>query len=289
MKPDISVIIPAHNEVLAVGIVVKEVAQVLRQNKYSFEILVVDDGSTDKTPQAAQKAGATVITRLTRGGAGAARKTGLRRTKGEIIVMLDADGSYDPKTIPQMLKLFPVYDQVNGARDSEKGTYPYLRQPTKWFIRTLASYLSGVKIPDLNTGLKAFKRKEMLKFLWVIPNGFSCVSTMTLAFLSNGYNVTWIPTVYRKRIGQSKFHPFHDTLSYLTTVIRIIMYFNPLKIFAPIAISLFIIGLATTIRHFTAYRLIRESDIIIFVTALVTLNIGLLADLIVAQGKKDSF
>jgi glycosyltransferase involved in cell wall biosynthesis len=287
MRPNVTVIIPAHNEAQAVGKVVSEVQSVLQKTKTSFEILVVDDASTDQTALKAQKAGAKVVKRLLRGGSGAARKTGLREALGKIVVMLDADGSYDPKTIPQMLKLFPQFDQVNGARDSEQGAYPGLRQPAKWFIKTLASYLTNTSIPDLNTGLKAFKRQPMLKFLWVIPNGFSCVSTMTLAFLSNGYNVTWIPTKYRKRIGISKFHPFHDTLAYLTTVVRIVMYFNPLRIFGPLALVIFVLGLLSAIRNFSLYHTIQQSDIIIFMTATVTLTLGLLADLIVALSKKE--
>lgn len=288
MKPTVSVIIPAHNETQAVGKVVSEVRKVLKKTKTSFEILVVDDASTDQTAVKAQEAGAQVIKRLLRGGSGAARKTGLKQASGDIVVMLDADGSYDPQTIPQMLKLFPQFDQVNGARDSERGAYPWLRQPAKWFIKTLASYLTHTSIPDLNTGLKAFKREPMLRFLWVIPNGFSCVSTMTLAFLSNGYNVTWIPTKYHKRIGTSKFHPFHDTLAYLTTVVRIVMYFNPLRIFAPLALIIFAIGLISALRNFSLYHTIQQSDIIIFMTATITLTLGLLADLIVALSKKES-
>jgi len=288
MKPFISVIIPAHNEVKAIGSVIKEVRQVLRSTSYSFEIIVVDDGSTDNTFAITKTAKVKVIKHLFQRGAGAARKTGLLQAKGEIVVMLDGDGSYDPTSIPKMLKFFPIYDQVNGARSKETGRYPLLRQPAKWFIRTLASYLTGVKIPDLNTGLKAFKKAPMLKFLWAIPNGFSCVSTMTLTFLVNGYNVTWIPTVYRSRIGQSKFRPLQDTFSYLATVIRIIMYFNPLKIFAPLATIIFLFGLTTTIYHLTVRHLVKESDVIILMTALFILNLGLLADLIVAQGRKSN-
>ena len=134
-----------------------------------------------------------------------------------------------------MLPHFPAYDQVNGARTSEQGTLPWLRRPAKWFIRKLACYLTGHKIPDLNTGLKAFKRDAMLPWLWVVPDGFSCVTTMTLAFLTNGYAVKYVPTPYRPRIGRSKFHPIKDTLSYLSTVLRMVLYFRPLKVFLPLS------------------------------------------------------
>src|SRR5688572_23244287 len=121
--------------------------------------------------------------------------------------MLDADGSYDCKEIPRLLALLDRFEQVNGARTSEQGTTRWLRQPTKWAIRTLASYLTGRAIPDLNTGLKAFRRSTMLRYLHLMPHGFSCVSTMTLAFLTNDHPTTWVPVEYRPRIGKSKFRP----------------------------------------------------------------------------------
>ena len=126
-----------------------------------------------------------VIRRPERRGAGAAEDRHSPR-QGEIVVMLDADGSYPADAILELLRYFPAYDQVNGARTSEQGTLPWLRRPAKWLIRKLACYLTGHAIPDLNTGLKAFKREEMLRWLWVVPDGFSCVTTMTLAFLTNG-------------------------------------------------------------------------------------------------------
>ena len=121
------------------------------------------------------------------------------------------------------------------ARTSEQGTLRLLRVPAKYFIRKLASYLTGRHIPDLNTGLKAFKRAPMLRYLHLIPDGFSCVSTMTLAFMTNGHPTTWVPTDYRPRVGQSKFRPLRDTSSYIQSVLRTIMYFKPLKIFMPLA------------------------------------------------------
>ena len=168
-----------------------------------------------------------VVRRPERGGSGTARKTGILAAHGEIVVMLDGDGSYTPGDIPALLKQMPAYDQVNGARTTEEGTMKWLRTPAKWVIRKLACYLTGTKIPDLNTGLKAFRRDVMLEYLWVLPRGFSCVTTMTLAFLCNGYAVKYVPTTYRKRIGKSKFHPLKDTRNYLATVLRMVIFFAP--------------------------------------------------------------
>lgn len=278
---DVSIVIPAFNEEKAIAGVVAEVKKAMSTTSYSYEILVVDDSSSDGTVERAKAEGARVLTRPVRGGSGASRRSGIQAAGGEIIVMLDGDGSYEAADIPKLLAYFPEYDQVNGARTSEQGSLKFLRAPAKWAIRNLACYLTQTHIPDLNTGLKAFKRDIMKKYLWVLPDGFSCVTTMTLAFLSNGYAVKYIPTNYRKRIGSSKFHPIKDTLSYLNTVLRMVMYFKPLRIFVPF--SLILIGLAVVKSYFSFVQThtLQESDIMLFITAILLMALGLIADLIV--------
>jgi hypothetical protein len=122
----------------------------------------------------------------------------------------------------------------------------------------------------------------MKKYLWVLPDGFSCVTTMTLAFLTNGYAVKYVPTTYHKRIGQSKFHPVKDTMAYLNTVVRMVMYFRPLRVFMPLAGILFLLGLVKSVLSFSYTRTLQESDIIIFMAAIMVASLGLIADLIVA-------
>ncbi len=150
------------------------------KKKFRYEILVVDDGSTDRTAWIVQQFArqcwqcpVRLVQHPQRRGAGAARKTGIRQARGHLVVMLDADGSYPASAIPELLKHFPHYDQVNGARTSEQGRWRWLRRGAKWAIRRLACYLTGTHIPDLNTGMKAFRRDEMLRWLWVMPDGFS--------------------------------------------------------------------------------------------------------------------
>jgi polyisoprenyl-phosphate glycosyltransferase len=280
-KFSVSVVLPAHNEEEAIAKVIGDVRAALKGAPYNCEILVVDDGSTDQTGAIAEKEGARVLKRIHRAGSGAARRTGILGAQGEIIVMLDADGSYEAADIPKLLEHFPDYDQVNGARTSEQGTLKVLRAPAKWLIRMLACYLTNFRIPDLNTGLKAFKADIMRKYLWVLPDGFSCVTTMTLAFLANGHAVKYIPTTYHKRIGTSKFHPIHDTLSYINTVVRMVMYFKPLRVFGPLAGMLLVLGVVKCIFSFQSTSSLQESDIIILMTSLILLAIGLLADILV--------
>ncbi|HWB12850.1 MAG TPA: glycosyltransferase family 2 protein [Pirellulales bacterium] len=289
----LTVLLPAFNEEQAIERVLAEIVEALADESIRYEVVVVDDASTDGTAERAERFSSDcwqcpirVLRSLENRGAGAARKIGIRAARGDIVVMLDADGSYPAAAIPALLRWFPAYDQVNGARTSEQGTLPWLRKPTKWFIRKLASYLTGHKIPDLNTGLKAFKREAMLPWLWVVPDGFSCVTTMTLAFLTNGYAVKYVPTEYRPRIGHSKFHPIKDTLAYLSTVLRIVLYFRPLKVFLPLSGALTLLALAKTALDWWATGSMQESDIVIFVAGFMTCMLGLLAEVIVAHHRR---
>lgn len=289
----LSVLLPAFNEEQAIERVLAEIVEALSDEPLRYEIVVVDDASTDRTAERAERFAAEcrqcpirVIRSAENRGAGAARKVGVREARGEIVVMLDADGSYPADAIPALLRWFPAYDQVNGARTSEQGTLPWLRKPAKWLIRKLACYLTGHRIPDLNTGLKAFKREAMLPWLWVVPDGFSCVTTMTLAFLTNGYAVKYVPTQYRPRIGRSKFHPVKDTLAYLSTVLRIVLYFRPLKVFLPLSGLLMLLGVLKTVFDFRTTGSMQESDIVVFVAGFMTCMLGLLAEVIVAHHRR---
>jgi glycosyltransferase involved in cell wall biosynthesis len=289
----VTVLLPAFNESLAIARVLDEIVDALSQEELRFEVLVVDDGSTDDTAEQAQqyaqdcwRCPVRVIRCPENRGAGAARKVGVREARGEIVVMLDADGTYPAASICELLRWFPAYDQVNGARTSEQGTHRWLRRPAKWFIRKLACYLTGQNIPDLNTGLKAFKREKMLPWLWVVPDGFSCVTTMTLAFLTNGHAVKYVPTEYRRRIGRSKFHPLKDTAAYLSTVLRIVLYFRPLKIFLPLAVLMTAAGIGKSVWSFAATGSMQESDILVMVAGFMTGMLGLLAEVIVAHHRR---
>lgn len=288
-----TILLPAYNEELAIGRVLEEIVQAMSHQPLRYEILVVDDASTDRTAAAAEEFARTcrecpvrVVRCPENRGAGAARKVGIRAARGEIVVMLDADGSYPAAAIPELLRHFPAYDQVNGARTSEQGTLRWLRRPAKWFIRKLACYLTGHRIPDLNTGLKAFKREAMLPWLWVVPDGFSCVTTMTLAFLTNGYAVKYVPTSYRKRIGRSKFHPVKDTAAYLSTVLRMVLYFRPLKVFLPLAGLVTVAGAAKSVLSFAVTGSMQESDIVVMTAGFMTGMLGLLAEVIVAHHRR---
>lgn len=242
---DVTVLLMCRNEEKALSYVIKDIRAAFQSKKYSYEILVVDDGSTDQSANIARGLSCRVISHAQTRGAGAACKTGVLASKGNIVVMLDADGTYTAADIPLMLEFFPQVDQVNGARTSEQGYLPLLRVPAKWVVRMFASLLVNRLIPDLQTGLKAFKKDLILPYLWMIPDKFSYATLMTIIFLCKGYAVTYIPTQYHKRIGSSKYRPFRDTLYVVKNIIKVVVYFKPLRFFMFLSVLLLWAGFLT--------------------------------------------
>ena len=227
----VSVVVPAYDEEEAIGGVLDEVIGAMEPLRVSYEVIVVDDGSTDGTrAESERRPGVRVISHHHNRGTGAARTTGVRAARGQYIVMIDADGTYPASAIPSMLDALDECDMIIGARKGESGSLRWLRSAAKSFIKALASHLTQTRIPDLNSGLRAMKREAVLEFLPILPTTHSWVSTITMAFLSSGYNVRWIPIAYRERIGRSTFHPIADTYNYLALVVRAIMYFNHFSI-----------------------------------------------------------
>ncbi len=287
-KPAISVVIPMYNEEAAIADDLACIHSTLKQFGRPFEVIVVDDGSHDQS--------ADIVTRLNsvrllkhpyNRGTGAALMTGIRAAQSEIIVMTDGDGTYPNHEIPRLLQYIDEYDMVVGARTSEQGTLKPLRVPAKAFIRWLASYLTGMKIPDLNSGLRAFRKCAVVDFFPILPFGHSWVSTITMAYLSSGRTVKYVPIDYYPRKGRSSFHPISDTYAYLLLVIKVIMYFDPLKVFLPVALFLLALGVIKYLRDIVTYGnffFFPSSTIVILMMGLQIAAIGLLADLIVKRG-----
>ncbi len=285
----VSVVIPAYNEEEAILPVLTDVSAALEPLDRTYEIVVVDDGSTDRTVELCNtRENVRTFSHGRNRGTGAARTTGVREARGEMVVMIDADGTYPADAIPELLEELATADMVIGARTREAGTVAWLRRPAKDFIRRLASYMVEYDIPDLNSGLRAMKREQILRFIPILPNSHSWVSTITMAMISSGHRVTWIPISYHQRIGRSTFHPIRDTYNYLTLVVRTIMYFNPLRIFLPLTIVLFLIGILKFFTDFFRFGLtfyVPASTVIIILASIQLGAIGLLADLIVKAGR----
>ena len=185
------------------------------------------------------------LPRARNGGSGTIRRIGTQNARGEFVVWTDADMTYPNERIPEFVALLEndeSIDQVVGARTSEEGTYKFLRVPAKWVIRKIASYLTATQIPDLNSGLRAFRRSVSLPYLRLLPPGFSCVTTLTVSFLSNNHDVQYVPIQYEKRAGVSKFHFTKDAYRYILQVLRMVMYFNPIKVLMPLALWIMALG-----------------------------------------------
>ncbi|MGH8936841.1 MAG: glycosyltransferase family 2 protein [Acidimicrobiia bacterium] len=282
-KIDVSVVLPVFNEHGHVRDEIRRISNALEESPYTFEIIVVDDGSTDGSPEGLRELpGIHLIELRANRGSGYARKVGTRAARGQVVVWTDADMSYPNDEIPRLVEaLEEGYDQVVGARSGEQGTHRWARVPTKWFIRKLAEYLVRTPIPDLNSGFRAFRRQVALPYLHLLPQGFSCVTTMTMAFLSHGHLVQYLPIDYAPRAGNSKFHWRRDTANYLLQVIRMIMTFNPLRVFLPVGGFLLLLAFGKVVYDiFDKDFRISANAIILTIVSLQVVAIGLLADLV---------
>jgi glycosyltransferase involved in cell wall biosynthesis len=281
----ISIVIPVYNEEAAIGDDLDLIKRTMDAAEQPYEIIVIDDGCTDRTVEiVSSRPWVRLLHHERNRGTGAARTTGLKAARGNVVVMTDGDGTYPNQDIPRLLEQLAQCDMVIGARRKERGTLKWLRAPTKWFIRRLASYLTETEIPDLNSGLRAFKKDVALDYLNILPSTHSWVSTITIAFLSHGHTVKFVPIDYYKRKGQSTFHPLKDTYNYLTLVVRAVMYFNPLKVFLPLSLLLLTGGAIKLVRDLIVFNFhVPTSTVLIMLTAVQIGAMGLLADLIVKR------
>lgn len=280
-----SVIIPAYNEEGSMRSVLSSMVAELDKLGTPYEIIVVNDCSTDRTRDEVIASGLpiTLLDHLDNKGYGAAIKTGIKKAKHNLIVITDADGTYPVKMIPELVNtaIQENHDMVVGARTGLNVNIPLIRKPAKWIIGQLANYLSGVKIPDLNSGLRVMKKTVLERYIKILPDGFSLTSTITLAMLTNGHSVKYVPIDYYKRKGKSKIRPIQDTFNFIQLVVRATLYFNPLKVFIPL--SFFLVLFAFLLLIGSKLFLERAMDVsfgVILMAAVMVMAIGMLADLI---------
>jgi len=241
MSDPVTVIIPAYNEDSGIGDVVQQVGQVMDKAGIRHEIVVVDDGSSDRTCEIARDRGAHVVRHERNRGYGAALKTGVRAARHDLIVMTDADGTYPLDRIPDLLDALESADLAVGARVSRNVDIPLVRRPAKWMLRRLAEYITSERIPDLNSGMRAFRRPMVDHYLDILPDKFSFTTTLTVALLCDSHTVISVPIDYFHRVGKSKIVPW-DFVNFAILVLRLSMLFQPLKVFVPIALGCFFLG-----------------------------------------------
>lgn len=285
---DVSIVLPVFNERGHLDDEIERIRKTMDESRYTYEILVVDDGSTDGSGERLREIeGIRLLQFATNRGSGSARKYGTQAALGRVVVWTDVDMTYPNDSIPELVDQMEDVDQVVGARTSEEGTVKLVRMPAKWIVRKLASYLTGVRIPDLNSGFRAFRRDVALPFLHLLPRGFSCVTTLTMSFLANGYAVKYVPIEYSARAGESKFHWWKDTKRYLLQVVRLTLMWEPMRVFGPPAAVLALVGIGKLI-----YDLIDKdfrvatNTIVILGLAFAMALIGMIADLMVQLNKR---
>jgi glycosyltransferase involved in cell wall biosynthesis len=272
----LSVVIPAYNEGEHIAEGIRDLRAVLDETDWSYEVLVVDDGSTDSTADEAASGGADVLRRRANRGYGAALKLGISQAAHDWILITDADGTYPVAEIPRLLAEAEGRDMVVGARIGANVAIPLIRRPAKWFLTRLASYLAGRRLPDINSGLRLMRRPLVRRYEHLLPDGFSFTTTITLASTVNGHDVAYVPIDYHQRLGRSKIRPRH-AFDFTLLIIRTIVFFNPLKIFLPVGALLAAAGMAKFVFDITRNNL-SESAILGVLSALVIWAVGLLAD-----------
>jgi glycosyltransferase involved in cell wall biosynthesis len=240
-EPDVSIILPAYNEEVVIGQVIDKISAVLKAQSYSYEIIVVNDCSTDGTAAAAAQAGATVIDHPYNIGNGAAVKTGIRTAKGKNLVMLDADGQHPPEDIPRLLEKIGPFDMVVGARTKASDSEIH-RNIANQVYNWLATYVSGRKIEDLTSGFRAIKATAARGFVYLLPNEYSYPTTITLATIRSGRSLAYVPIEAKKRVGKSKIRLFRDGLRFLMIILKIATFYSPLKVFVPVSVAMFLTG-----------------------------------------------
>ena len=272
----VSIVMPAFDEEEGISFSVRDLRNVMDDLGKPYELVVVDDGSTDATAELAAREGARVISLPRNVGYGGALKAGIARAMYDTIVITDADGTYPADAVPALLEFAGDFDMVVGARIGDNVRIPAMRIPAKWVLARLASYLAGQPIPDLNSGLRVVRREMVERFEFLLPSGFSFTTSITLAALCNERLVHYHPIDYRARLGDSKIRPFH-AFEFLMLILRTVVFFNPLKVFLPLGAILFLVGLGKFIWDLFIGDF---SDTVVmgFLGAVLVWSVGLLSD-----------
>ena len=263
----LSIVIPAYNEEGAIQHTIDDVRAEMDATGVSYEIIVVDDGSSDNTLEIARQTGVIVDNNQVNTGYGASLKRGIRLAKHEYVAIIDADGTYPARYLPPMLKMCRTQDMVVGDRGAGMKNVPWIRKPAKWVLNTFASFLAERRLNDLNSGLRVFRKSELLPFIPLLPQKFSFTTTITLCMSCNSKRMIYTPIEYGKRVGKSKIRPV-DFVNFLILVLRMTVLFNPLRVFIPLGLLLMGVGVAKFIYDVFLDNL-SETTIFAFLSALI--------------------
>lgn len=281
---DVSIIIPAYNEETGINGTLEKLVEGKYHERY--EIIVVDDGSTDGTREICGRFPVKVISHTVNKGYGAALKTGIRKSKGSKVVFMDSDGQHDPVFLDELVRMLDSHEMVIGCR-SEDSYQVKNRVAGKKVIRWVGEYLVEQKLPDYNSGFRGFQKDLITQMLHIMPNGFSFSTTSTLAFMKEGYNIATFPIMVEERVGRrSNVKFFKDGPKTLMLLLRIIMLFNPLKIFLPVSLIFGAAGIGFGIYGYIIASRFSNGAIILTTFAMILFFIGLIADQIALLNRK---
>ena len=281
--PVVTILVPCYNEEDAVTDTIEKLDSTLSSLE-SFQILAIEDGSKDGTLAVLRGLESRfprlrVVAHDQNRGYGAALKTGMRNATSELIAIIDADGTYPIADLPRLIELMEDQDMVVGARTGDNVKYPLIRKIPKFFLKAWINWIVNQKIPDINSGMRVFRKSMAQKFVRVLPNTFSFTITITISALRNNYRVRFTPIDYFARTGKSKIHPIKDTLRFLQIIGRTGMYFAPLRILTPLIVAL---ALGTTVSlAYDVYTWDLTKKTLLLLTTLLNISVfAMLADMI---------
>lgn len=273
-KPEVSIIIPACNEAETIGDVIRKIKELYPD----FEIIAINDGSTDDTGFISKEAGAIVYSHPYNIGNGAAIKSGIRIASGDILVFIDGDGQHDPEYIEKMLKYFPEYDMIVGAR-SKAGHASWFRRFGNTIFNWFASYVAKFRVQDLTSGFRAVKSDIANCFLYLLPNTYSYPTSLTLAALRDGRSVKYVPINFSSRkTGKSKVKILRDGLKFLMIMTKICTLYSPLRIFLPVSLFMFLIGLGYYLYTYVMWGRFTNMSALLFSTSVIIFMMGLVSE-----------
>lgn len=275
---EISIILPAYQEEEGILPLLERIEEVMKELGGSWEVLVVDDGSTDATPARAREAGASVISHPYNIGNGAAVKTGIRNARGRVLVMMDADGQHDPADIPRLLAGLEAHDMTVGARTKQSET-SFHRDLANKVYNAFASYVCNRRIEDLTSGFRAIRAATARAFLYLLPNTYSYPTTLTLAVVRSGRSLQYIPVKASRRVGKSKIRLFRDGTRFFFIILKIATLFSPMKVFLPVSILMFLTGLSYgLVRIFLLGVRYGPTSAMLMTMAVVVFMVGLVSE-----------
>ncbi|MCB9790322.1 glycosyltransferase family 2 protein [Candidatus Nomurabacteria bacterium] len=284
MKPlFISIVIPVYNEEAAIRQTINEIRKAFRKSTLKYEIVVVNDGSKDNSLSIIREIkDLVVVNHLINKGYGASLKAGIHHAKGDLIAITDADGTYQNELIPKMAELAESYEMVVAARTAFQSRYPFSKKVAKVLLNTIIFLLTKTQIPDINSGLRVFRRETAIKHLHLLPDKFSFTTTITICYISENRTMKYIDSVYYDRKGDSKIVPF-DFVRFVIKIITTVNYFMPMRIFSPVGISLGILGGISFILDLFVFDNITDKTLLLVLVSISIILMGFLADLVVKR------